>query len=91
LDSIFLNVFHLSNFLIDPKTKEIKVVDLDSCRICDSKPFPARYLTPLSLLTRAPGKNKYDIFRKDLLKKVFLFYVMMQLLIKLLEIKIIKN
>ena len=63
LDSIYLNDLHASNFIVNPKKKELKVVDLDSCRICDSKPFPARYLTPLSLLNKAPGK-KYDIYQK---------------------------
>ena len=65
LDCIYLNDLHASNFMVDPKSKEIKVVDLDSCRICDSKPFPARYLTPLSLLNKAPGNNKYEIYQKD--------------------------
>ena len=69
LDSIYLNDLHTSNFIVDPKEKEIRVVDLDSCRICDSKPFRARYLNPLSLLTRAPGQNKYDIYRKDLINE----------------------
>ena len=67
LDSIYLNDLHASNFIVDPKTNDIKVVDLDSCRICDSKPLPARYLTPLCLLNKTPGKNKYDIYRKDLI------------------------
>ena len=65
LDCIYLNDLHASNFMVDLKSQDLKVVDLDSCRICDSKPFPARYLTPLSLLNKAPGNNKYDIFQKD--------------------------
>ena len=67
LDSIFLNDLHASNFIVDYKNQDLKVVDLDSCRICDSKPLPARYLTPLCLLNKTPGKNKYDIYRKDLI------------------------
>ena len=67
LDCIYLNDLHASNFIVDPKTKEIRVLDLDSCRICDSKPFPARYLTPFSLLNQAPGENKYDIYKKELI------------------------
>ena len=50
LDSIYLNDLHASNFIVDMKMKDIKVVDLDSSKICDSKSFPARYLTPLSHL-----------------------------------------
>lgn len=67
LDCIYLNDLHASNFIVEPKSKDIRVVDLDSCRICDSKPFPARYLTPFSLLNRAPGENKYDIYKKELI------------------------
>lgn len=67
LDCIYLNDLHASNFLVDTKKKDIKVVDLDSSRICDSKPFPARYLTPLSLLNKAPGQNKYDIYKKEMI------------------------
>ena len=57
LDSIYLNDLHASNFIVDSKKRKLNVVDLDSCRICDSKPFPARYLTPLSLLNKAPNEN----------------------------------
>ena len=64
LDCIYLNDLHASNFIVDPKNKELKVVDLDSCRICDSKPFPARYLTPYSLFNKAPGENKYELFKR---------------------------
>ena len=64
LDCIYLNDLHASNFIVDPKNQELKVVDLDSCRICDSKPFPARYLTPYSLLNKAPGENKYELFKR---------------------------
>jgi len=67
LDSIYLNDLHASNFIVDPKTNDIKVVDLDSCKICDSKPLPARYLNPHCLLNRTPGQNKYDIYRKNLI------------------------
>jgi tRNA A-37 threonylcarbamoyl transferase component Bud32 len=67
LDSIYLNDLHASNFIIDAKKKDLRVVDLDSCRICDAKPFPARYLHPFSLLNRAPGENKYDIYKKELI------------------------
>lgn len=67
LDSIFINDLHASNFIADIKNDDLMVLDLDSCRICDSKPFPARYLTPLSLLNQVHAKNKYDIYRKELI------------------------
>lgn len=63
LDSIYINDLHASNFIVQPKTKELKVVDTDSCRICDSKTMPARYLSPLVLLNFAPI-NKYSIINK---------------------------
>lgn len=64
LDSIYINDLHASNFIVDPKVKNLRVVDIDSCRICDSKPFPARYLSPLALLNFAPI-NKYNILNKN--------------------------
>ncbi|MBR1417195.1 MAG: hypothetical protein IJ572_05190 [Bacilli bacterium] len=64
LDCIYINDLHASNFIADVKNDELKVVDIDSSRICDSKPFPARYLTPLSLLNKAPGNSKYEIYQK---------------------------
>ena len=66
LDSIYINDLHASNFIVDEKDKQLKVVDLDSCRICDAKPFPARYLSAFSLLNHAPG-DKYDIYNKKLI------------------------
>ena len=57
LDSIYLNDLHASNFIVDQKNKKIKGVDLDGCKICDSKPAPARQSFPLSLLNEAPGDN----------------------------------
>ena len=65
LDCIYINDLHASNFMVDLKKQEIKVVDVDSCRICDSKPFPSRHLTPLGLFNKAPGQNKYDIYQKE--------------------------
>ena len=65
LDCIYLNDLHASNFIVDLKKHDIRVVDLDSCRICDSKPFAARYLTPVSLFNKVPGHNKYDIYQKE--------------------------
>lgn len=60
LDSIYINDLHASNFIVNPKIKNLRVVDVDSCRICDSKPFPARYLSPLGIFNFAPV-NKYKI------------------------------
>lgn len=79
LDCIYLNDIHASNFIVDTQNQDIKVVDLDSCRICNSKPFLARYLTPLSLFNEAPGKNKYDIYKKELNSKANISTIEMML------------
>lgn len=50
LADFYLNDLHSSNFMINPQNKELKVVDTDSIKICRNKPFPARYLTPRSLI-----------------------------------------
>ena len=70
LDCIYLNDLHASNFIIEEGTGKLKVEDLDSCKICDSKPKTARYLTPLSLFIHVKNNNKYDIYRKDIFDKV---------------------
>ena len=59
LKDIYINDLHEANFLCNPKTKEMHVIDLDSCKIGNNSAFAARYLTPFSLLNQAVGK--YDI------------------------------
>ncbi|MBP3841302.1 MAG: hypothetical protein IK997_04155 [Bacilli bacterium] len=60
LKSIFINDLHAGNFVV---TKDsLKVIDLDSCKICDNKPFPSRYLLPNTLLKNS---NKYLIFEEN--------------------------
>lgn len=64
LKCIYISDLHASNFILNPIEEKINVIDLDSCRICDSNPLPARFLTPLGLFNKA-GQNKYEILRND--------------------------
>lgn len=68
LKSLFINDLHASNFIIQKDKGEVKIVDLDSCKICDNKSFPARYLGSLGLFNAAPY-NKYILEQKDSEKK----------------------
>ena len=60
LKSIFLNDLHAGNFVVIHD--DLMVVDLDSSKICDNKPFPSRYLLPNTLLNNS---NKYLIFEEN--------------------------
>ena len=61
LKSIYINDLHDSNFLVDLNKKELKVIDLDSCKINGNDVFPSRYLTKNSILTNS---NKYRINKR---------------------------
>ncbi len=61
LKSIFLNDLHAGNFIVN-KNNELEVVDLDSSKICDNKPFPSRYLSSNSILNIS---NKYKKYNKN--------------------------
>lgn len=56
LKEIYINDLHDSNFIVDTKNRELKVIDLDSCKIASNKPFAARFLTPVSMIC---GVEKY--------------------------------
>jgi len=58
LKDIYINDVHADNFLIDNYSKEIKVIDLDSCKIGTNAPFLSRYLTQFSLVNDC---KKYKI------------------------------
>ncbi|MBR2712775.1 MAG: hypothetical protein IKE73_03610 [Bacilli bacterium] len=60
LKSMYLNDLHAGNFIVN-KDGELEVVDLDSSRICDNKPFPSKYLSSKSILNLS---TKYKIFKK---------------------------
>ena len=56
LKTLFINDLHESNFIVNPDNKHLYVIDLDSCKIGSNLSFPARYLTPFSLLNEVHGK-----------------------------------
>ena len=62
LKEIYINDLHEFNFIVDNKNRELKVIDLDSCKIGSNKPFAARFLTPLSLIN---GIDKYKINEEE--------------------------
>lgn len=65
LSDIYLNDLHESNFIVN-KNGELFVVDLDSCKIANNSSFPARYLTPMSLLNYTQGKYVINTSTKEL-------------------------
>ena len=58
VENFYLNDLHESNFIYNLKTNHINVVDIDSCRISNNKPFAAKFLTPFSPVSELPGKYK---------------------------------
>ncbi len=56
--SFYLNDLHPGNFIVNPNDKSLNVVDLDSCKIGENRPFHAKYLTSLSLCRYIPQKYK---------------------------------
>lgn len=59
LKQFYLNDLHDSNFIVTPDM-ELKVVDLDSCKIGNNCAFVARFLTPFSLLKEVDGKYQIN-------------------------------
>ncbi len=60
LDDLFLCDLHPSNFMVNPNNKEMKVIDLDSCKIKGNKSSISLYLNPLALLNTVNGKYKIN-------------------------------
>ena len=58
LKDIYINDLHDSNFIIDSKNRELRVIDLDSCKIGSNKIAASRFLTPASIIN---GVDKYKI------------------------------
>lgn len=63
LKSFYINDLHEGNFIIDKKSYDLKVLDVDSIKIADNKPFNSKYLSPVSMFTNTP--DKYDYFNVD--------------------------
>ncbi len=58
----YINDFHEENILYNVETNSINLVDIDSCRILNNKPFASKYLTPMSL---AALYSKYNVSETD--------------------------
>ena len=58
LRHFYLNDLHESNFMVNFDTKDLCVIDLDSCKISNNFCFPSRYLTKNGLLNNV---SKYNI------------------------------
>lgn len=56
VENFYLNDVHEANFIVNKKTDHINVVDIDSCRISNNKPFAAKYLKPFSPVAELPTK-----------------------------------
>jgi len=54
IKDLFINDLHESNFIVDSKTDDIRVVDIDSCKIKGNLIFNAKYLTLKSLANQIP-------------------------------------
>lgn len=63
VDNIYLNDLHDGNFIVNLQNDNIYVIDLDSCRIKNNGPYPAKYFTPKTLSYNL--KNKYKMDDKD--------------------------
>lgn len=64
LNSIYINDLHDSNFIVNPKSRDIHVIDLDSCKIGDNQGLPARFLSVKGLFEYCP--SKYEISNKKI-------------------------
>lgn len=57
ITDFYVNDLHESNFIVDKSTKELLLVDIDSCKINNNKPFGSRYLSAFAPINRI---NKYE-------------------------------
>lgn len=54
IKTFYLNDIHEHNFIVESKTDNVRVVDIDSCKINGNYTFGSRYLTPMSILSKIP-------------------------------------
>ena len=59
----YINDLHASNFIVDKKTDDLKVIDVDSFKINDNLAGPSKYLSKLSFLKNF---SKYDNKRNSI-------------------------
>lgn len=61
LKDFFINDLHEGNFIYNTDTRKLNVVDTDSFKINNNKPFAAKYLTPASSIVNIPKKYIQNI------------------------------
>lgn len=54
----YLNDMHENNFVIDINSDNVRVVDIDSCKINGNITFGSRYLSPMSMIANIPKYKK---------------------------------
>ena len=64
MPDFFINDLHEKNFIINPSTKEVSVVDLDSCSINGNLKFGSKYLSYLTPLDNFKKYEKVKAFVK---------------------------
>jgi len=58
IKDFYLNDIHENNFVVDIKTNQVRVVDIDSCKINGNYTFASRYLSPMSMVYNIPKYKK---------------------------------
>lgn len=51
IEDFYLNDIHENNFIVETSTDNVRVVDMDSCKINGNYTFGSRYLSPLSFIS----------------------------------------
>jgi hypothetical protein len=65
LKDIYLGDLQECNFVVPNGSMDLKVIDLDSCKICNNTAMASRYLIPNSLFSRTDTLKKYIICKDD--------------------------
>lgn len=58
ITDFYVNDLHENNFIISNSTKELLLVDIDSCKINQNKPFGSRYLSAFSVINNIAKYEK---------------------------------
>lgn len=60
LNHIYINDLHEANILINPNNKELKFIDLDSCKLLNNCSFPSKYLSKNEFINNKSHKYLYN-------------------------------
>jgi len=58
IKDFFIGDLHEGNFIYNFDTKDINVIDMDSCKINGNKPFPSKYLYGGEIIKKLPYKYR---------------------------------